>query len=52
MKNSLRTTNTAAAVALAFAVSACSTQEEVVAKPAAKPGLTATCGSGKGRSKS
>ena len=37
MKNSLRTTNTAAAVALAFAVSACSTQEEMVAKPAAKP---------------
>ena len=37
MKNSLRTTNTAAAVALAFAVGACSTQEEMVAKPAAKP---------------
>ena len=36
MKNSLRTTNTAAAVALAFAVSACTTQEEMV-KPAAKP---------------
>ena len=37
MKNSLRTTNAAAAVALVFALSACSTQEEMVAKPAAKP---------------
>jgi hypothetical protein len=37
MKNSLRTINTAAVVALAFALSACSTQEEMVAKPAVKP---------------
>jgi len=37
MKNYLSITNTAAVVGLAFAISACSTQEEMVAKPAPKP---------------
>ena len=37
MKNYLAITNTAAVVALAFGINACSTQEEMVAKPAAKP---------------
>lgn len=35
MKNYLSITNTAAVVGLAFAISACSSQEEMVAKPAA-----------------
>lgn len=34
MKNYLSITNTAAVVALAFGITACSTQEEMVAKPA------------------
>ena len=34
MKNYLSITNTAAVVGLAFAISACSSQEEMVAKPA------------------
>lgn len=34
MKNYLSLTNTAAVVGLAFAISACSSQEEMVAKPA------------------
>ena len=34
MKNYLSITNTAAVVGLAFALSACSSQEEMVAKPA------------------
>ena len=37
MKNYLAITNIAAVVALAFGINACSTQEEMVAKPAAKP---------------
>ena len=41
MKNYLAITNITAAVALAFAISACSTQEEMVAKPAAKPAAPA-----------
>lgn len=35
MKNYLSITNTVAVVGLAFAISACTTQEEMVAKPAA-----------------
>lgn len=41
MKNYLSITNTAAVVALAFAISACSSQEEMVAKPAPKPAAPA-----------
>ena len=41
MKNYLAITNTAAVVALAFGINACSTQEEMVAKPAAKPAAPA-----------
>ena len=37
MKNYLSITNTAAVVALAFGINACSSQEEIVAKPAPKP---------------
>ena len=37
MKNYLSIMNTAAVVGLAFAINACSTQEEMVAKPAPKP---------------
>ena len=37
MKNYLSITNTAAVVALAFGINACSSQEEMVAKPAPKP---------------
>ena len=48
MKNYLSITNTAAVVGLAFALSACSSQEEMVAKPAP---VAPACGS-KGRSKS
>jgi len=41
MKNYLSITNSAALVGLAFAISACSTQEEMVAKPAPKPAAPA-----------
>jgi hypothetical protein len=41
MKNYLSITNTAAVVGLAFAISACSSQEEMVAKPAPKPAAPA-----------
>ena len=41
MKYYLAITNITAAIALAFAISACSTQEEMVAKPAAKPAAPA-----------
>ena len=41
MKNYLSITNTAAVVGLAFAISACTTQEEMVAKPAPKPAAPA-----------
>ena len=41
MKYYLAITNITAAVALGFAISACSTQEEMVAKPAAKPAAPA-----------
>lgn len=37
MKNYLPITNAAAVVALAFGITACSTQEEMAAKPAPKP---------------
>lgn len=37
MKNNLSISNTVAVVGLAFAISACSSQEEMVAKPAPKP---------------
>jgi hypothetical protein len=37
MKNYLSITNTAVVVALAFGINACSTKEEMVAKPAPKP---------------
>ncbi|MGZ8436331.1 MAG: hypothetical protein ACXWXT_13150 [Candidatus Binatia bacterium] len=41
MKNYLSITNTAAVVALAFGINACSSQEEMVAKPAPKPAAPA-----------
>ena len=41
MKYYLAITNITAAIALGFAISACSTQEEMVAKPAAKPAAPA-----------
>ena len=41
MKNYLSITNTAAIVTLAFGINACSTQEEMVAKPAPKPAAPA-----------
>jgi hypothetical protein len=51
MKNSLRTTNIAAAVAIAIAASACSTKEEIVAKPAAKPAAPAPAATAKTEAK-
>ncbi len=47
MKNYLSITNTAAVVALAFAISACSSQEEMVAKPAPKPAAPAPAAAAK-----
>jgi len=41
MKNYLSITNTAAVVALAFGINACSSQEEMVAKPAPTPAAKA-----------
>jgi hypothetical protein len=41
MRNNISITNTAAMVGLAFAISACSSQEEMVAKPAPKPAASA-----------
>jgi len=41
MKDYLSITNIAAIVALAFGITACSTQEEMVAKPAPKPAAPA-----------
>ena len=52
MKNYLSIANTAVVVALAFGINACSTQEEMVAKPAPKPAAPAPAASGKNRSKS
>jgi hypothetical protein len=52
MKNYLSITNTAAVVALAFGINACSTQEEVVAKPAPKPAAPAPAPAAKTEAKS
>ncbi|MEO6165245.1 MAG: hypothetical protein ABIP88_14030 [Candidatus Binatia bacterium] len=51
MKNYLSITNTAAVVALAFAISACSSQEEMVAKPAPKPAAPAPTAAEKAEAK-
>lgn len=51
MKNYLAITNITAAVALAFAINACSTQEEMVAKPAPKPAAPAAKAEAKAEAK-
>ena len=51
MKNYLTVTNTAVVVALAFGINACSTQEEMVAKPAAKPAAPAAAPAAKAEAK-
>ncbi len=51
MKNYLSITNTAAVVALAFGINACSSQEEMVAKPAPKPAAPAAKAEAKAEAK-
>jgi nucleoid-associated protein YgaU len=51
MKNYLSITNTTALVALAFAISACSSQDEMVAKPAPKPAAPAAKAEAKAEAK-
>ena len=51
MKYFLSVTNTAVVVALAFGINACSTQEEMVAKPAAKPAAPAAAPAAKAEAK-
>jgi hypothetical protein len=51
MKNYLSITNTAAVVALAFAISACSSQDDMVAKPAPKPAAPAAKAEAKAEAK-
>lgn len=46
MKNSFSITNAAAAVTVAFAISSCSTQEEMASKPAAAPAAKAEAKAG------
>ena len=51
MKNYLSITNAAVVVALAFGINACSTKEEMVAKPAAKPAAPAAAPAAKAEAK-